>query len=221
MSAAVVLEARALGLRRGARTLFEGLSLALRGAEAVALTGPSGAGKSTLLRCLAGLEGYDSGEIVVGDRRWPAGAVVGLRRARALARDVGVVFQDARLFPHLSAVENVSLALEIARVPDGLARAERALTDLGLAERLEALPRELSGGEQQRVAVARCLARQPRIVLADEPTSALDPVSRELVVEALRRALDEGVALLFVTHQLELAEQLASRRLQLCGGALR
>ena len=174
-------------LRGGAMALAD-VDLEVREGQVTAIVGPSGGGKSTLLRCLNALEPFDSGEIrIAGHVLSPgtarrAGELVGLRR------DVGMVFQQFNLFPHLSALENVMLA---PRVVLGLPRTEAAeraaslLLRVGMKGFESARPATLSGGQQQRVAIARALAMGPRVMLFDEPTSALDPAMSREVVEVI------------------------------------
>jgi putative ABC transport system ATP-binding protein len=186
--------------------------------ECVAVTGPSGCGKSTLLSLLAGLERADAGQVW-----WGGDAITGLDEA-ALARlrghRVGLVFQSYRLLPHLSALENVALPLELAGLADVRARALESLAQLGLRERASHRPSELSGGEQQRVALARALVAKPAVLLADEPTGSLDSRNAKrlgaLLLAAARR---HRTALLLVTHDPALA-RLADRALPMKDGRL-
>lgn len=178
-------------------------SLEVAPGEIVALLGPSGSGKSTLLALLGLIVPPSAGRIAIG------GEVVfadGAFRApvRALRRErLGFVFQKANLIPFLSACKNVQVALEINDVPSRAARARalELLEYLGVAERAHHMPTELSGGEQQRVAVARALANRPGLILADEPTAALDSVRGRMVMELFRRvAHEQGAAVVLVTH---------------------
>jgi putative ABC transport system ATP-binding protein len=187
--------------------------------EFVAIVGPSGSGKSTLLGLLGLLDRPTSGTIrlagtdvtTAGDRR----------RTELRGRHIGFVFQQFHLIPHLSARANV----EVALAHRGLRAAERgrravdALERVGLADRGDHRPAQLSGGEQQRVAVARALVTDPQLVLADEPTGALDTATAERVVELLAELTGEGRALIVVTHDLDLAAR-ADRRITLRDGAI-
>ncbi len=183
---------------RGGRAILHDVSLSVADGERVALLGPSGAGKSTLLATLAGLERPDRGTVQIGqsvvrpEGRPPAG--------------VGIVLQSYGLLSLLTAAENVELALQARREPRARVRAA-AVTELsavGLAARADHLVEELSGGEQQRVAVARALVTGPRVVLADEPTAELDSASRQVVLD---RLLDTAAhrTLVIATHDLEVA----------------
>jgi putative ABC transport system ATP-binding protein len=190
-----------------------GLTLALRGAsivveegEIVAVMGPSGSGKSTLLHCLAGMLTPDSGEVHFAGRRidrLPDRERVHLRRTA-----FGFVFQFGQLVPELPAAENVALPLLLAgrRRKDALAAAESWLSRLGLDGLGERLPGELSGGQGQRVAVARALVADPTVVFADEPTGSLDSVAADEVMELLvDAAREQGSSVLMVTHESRVA----------------
>lgn len=173
--------------------------------ELVAVTGRSGSGKSTLLNAAAGLVEASSGEISV------AGQSLGSLKPKQLAevrrRHVGFVFQSFNLIPTLTAAENVSLPLELDGVdlPEAAQLAAEALGDVGLGSAIGRFPDELSGGEQQRVAIARGLIGSRRLVLADEPTAALDDLTAEEVMGLLRRKCEDGAAALMVTHDAGLA----------------
>nr|WP_246544212.1 ABC transporter ATP-binding protein [Ancylobacter dichloromethanicus] len=182
---------------------LDGVSLDVAAGELVGIFGPSGSGKSTFLMLAGLLENPTSGEVwLAGERVSHAGADLdALRETRR--RRIGFVFQKANLIPFLSAVENVALSLEIADVSPADARAHgrRLLAALDLAHRADHLPAKLSGGEQQRVAVARALANTPPLILADEPTAALDSVRGRQVMEIFRRiAGTRGAAVLVITH---------------------
>ncbi|HET9595479.1 MAG TPA: ATP-binding cassette domain-containing protein [Anaeromyxobacteraceae bacterium] len=175
-----------------------------------AIVGRSGAGKSTLLRCLVGLEPFEAGAVEIEDLC--ARAEDGLRAAASLRGRVGLVPQTLDLFPHLSALDNCTLALRVARGEPRAAaeaRATELLGRLGLAGELRAYPEQLSGGQRQRVAIARALAVRPRVLLYDEPTSALDPSLKEEVRRALATVRDAGVTQLVATHDVELARSAA------------
>jgi putative ABC transport system ATP-binding protein len=181
------------------------VSLQVSGGELVAIMGPSGSGKSTLLSIAGTLEEPSEGSVVICGAN--VAALAARERSRLLRRTIGFVFQSYNLLPGLTAVENVALPLEL----DGTRRraahrvARHALQALGLGERLEHFPDELSGGESQRVAIARAAVGERRLVLADEPTGALDSVSGEGVMRLLRAACGTGVAVVFVTHDAQLA----------------
>lgn len=190
----------------GGLTVLKGVDLDVMPGEVVGLIGPSGSGKSSLLHAAGLLERPTSGEI-----RIDGADVGGLdERARTHIRlaSIGFVYQFHHLLAEFDARDNVALPLRIAGVGQLQARerASEVLTALGLGERLTHQPAQLSGGEQQRVAVARALANRPRLLLADEPTGNLDPATSQTVFEALHRLVkDTGVAALIATHNMELA----------------
>lgn len=182
---------------------LDGVSLDIGAGELVGIFGPSGSGKSTFLMLAGLLERPTTGEVWLDGARvsHPQVNLDDLREIRR--RRIGFVFQKANLIPFLSAVENVALSLEIADVASGPARAHAhgLLAALDLAHRADNLPSRLSGGEQQRVAVARALANGPPLILADEPTAALDKVRGRQVMELFRRiAGAHGTAVVVVTH---------------------
>ncbi len=176
-------------------------SLRVRAGELVAVMGPSGSGKSTLLTLAGGLDEPTEGAVRVLDRDLGGlsrDAVAALRR-----RTIGYVFQELNLLPGLTAAENVSLPLELDGARPGRARAAAlaALERVGLADLADRFPEDLSGGEQQRVAICRAVVGERRLLLADEPTGALDSVTGDTVMRLLRRACDEdGAAGVLVTH---------------------
>jgi len=216
----------ASGIVKGYRTsagyvpVLEGVDLAVAEGEMLAITGASGVGKSTLLHVLGTLDRPEAGTVVVGGEdvfRLPE-ARLRLFRNRTL----GFVFQFHHLLPEFSALENVMMPLLVGRTGEGEAR-ERAfalLDELGLRPRADHRPGALSGGEQQRVAVARALVASPRAVLADEPTGNLDQDTGETLHALLRRLnRDKGVTIVVVTHNERLATA-CDRRLRLEGGRL-
>jgi ABC-type lipoprotein export system ATPase subunit len=208
------------GTGRAARRVLDGADLDVAAGELVAVVGRSGTGKSTLLHLLAGLDRADAGTIELAGSRVDT---AGERELTALrGRSVGFVFQFFHLVPELTGEQNVLLP---AQVVNGDRRAfERrgqALIDrLGLRDVARSLPHELSGGEQQRFAIARALIADPPVVLADEPIGNLDPASGAVVLELLRAIADEGRAVAMVTHQPE-ASAIADRVVTLEDGRLR
>ncbi len=197
---------------------MRGVDLRLQAGEQVALTGVSGAGKTSLIMLLAGLERADSGSLHIFGTD-----VTELSEAErtAFRRDTfGIVFQGFYLLENLTALENVSLALEFASANNARARARDALEAVGLAHRLEHYPWQLSGGEQQRVALARACALRPKILLADEPTGNLDKGTGEKVADTMfELASTIGACILMVTHNPALAER-CSRRLEMSDGRI-
>jgi putative ABC transport system ATP-binding protein len=181
---------------------LRGVDLELFEGEFVVLLGPSGSGKSTLLNILGGLDTPTSGQVLFGDEDLTA---YGERNLTAFRRDhVGFVFQFYNLVPSLTARENVALVTEIARHP---LSPEAALKLVGLGDRMDHFPAQLSGGEQQRVAVARAIAKRPDILLCDEPTGALDSKTGIVVLEAIERVNRElGTTAVVITHNASIAD---------------
>jgi len=186
--------------------------------ESVAIVGASGSGKSTLLGLLAGLDVPTAGRVWIDGEELFAQDEDG--RARLRGRLVGFVFQSFQLLPALTALENVMLPLELAGLADAPARAARVLEQVGLADRLGHYPRQLSGGEQQRVAVARAFATEPKLLFADEPTGNLDSATGAQVIELLfRMNRDRGTTLVLVTHDETLAAR-CDRRIAISAGVV-
>jgi ABC-type lipoprotein export system ATPase subunit len=178
---------------------LRGVDLELHAWQMIAILGPSGCGKSTLLALAAGLDRVSAGEVRSFGTSLVTRSEVELAAYRAAG--VGVVFQSENLWPTLSARENVVMALLLAEQDIPASHADLALTELGLSERLDHRADALSGGEQQRVAIAAALARRAPLILADEPTGELDASSQQVVLSALRRLPgDHGSAVLVVTH---------------------
>jgi polar amino acid transport system ATP-binding protein len=200
------------GLRKsfGATEVLKGIDLSVSERELLFIIGPSGSGKSTLLRCINRLEEPSGGSIVfdgveVTDRATDL---------NALRRSMGMVFQSFNLYPHMTALANVTLAVRKVLKKtreDADVVGQRALAEVGLADKAAAYPAELSGGQQQRVAIARALALGPKIVLFDEPTSALDPELVGSVLAVMRNLKAGGMTMLVVSHELRFARDAADR----------
>jgi polar amino acid transport system ATP-binding protein len=216
-----LVSVRGLGKSFGDHLVFSDVDFDVPAGAVTAIIGPSGSGKSTMLRCLNRLETPDRGVVAIAGTRYEAGAKLSAAASQALHSDVGMVFQSFNLFPHLSAEENVALALRRVRGlsrADAAGRAREGLAQVGLSDRAGYRPSQLSGGQQQRVAIARALALQPRVLLLDEPTSALDPELRAEVLQVLRRLAGTGITMLVVTHEMRFAEQVASDVLVMADG---
>jgi putative ABC transport system ATP-binding protein len=216
------LEARGLSkafTQAGTRIdVLNALDLALAPAETLAIQGSSGSGKSTLLALLAGLDHADSGTLTIGgedvtrldERAW----------ARFRARHIGIVFQQFHLLSHLTALENVSLPLELRGDSAAIRLAQEALDQVGLTPRSTHFPHQLSGGERQRVAIARALGMEPTLLLADEPSGNLDTHTGERVMDLFFDLVKRrGMSLILVTHDEALARR-CQRRLVLREGRL-
>jgi putative ABC transport system ATP-binding protein len=199
---------------------LDGVSLAVRAGEAVAVMGPSGSGKSTLLNMIAGLDRPSSGSVVVHGTDLGALGETGLALFRR--RGIGQIFQFFNLLDDLSALDNVALAAQLTGTAAGQAR-QRAMElfgELGIAHRRNVYPAQLSGGERQRVAVARALMNRPALLLADEPTGALDSRSGEQVMDLLLDLNQIGQTLLLVTHDERLATRCATRLIEVVDGRI-
>lgn len=191
---------------QGGLTVLKGVDLDIMPGEVVGLIGPSGSGKSSLLHAAGLLERPTSGQVLIDGE--DMGRMDERARTRFRLTRIGFVYQFHHLLPEFDARDNVALPLRIAGFGQAEARqkAETMLTDLGLGERFTHQPAQLSGGEQQRVAIARSLANSPRLLLADEPTGNLDPTNSHAVFQSLRNlAKTTGVAALIATHNMELA----------------
>ncbi|WP_422930386.1 amino acid ABC transporter ATP-binding protein [Singulisphaera sp. PoT] len=210
-----MIDVQDLVKRHGNLEVLRGVSLSVNPSEVAAIIGPSGGGKSTFLRCLNGLETFQGGSVSVDGHRLVA-TTTNLERTRILAqvrRRVGMVFQSFNLFPHRSVLENVIEGpIHVRDVPREKAEeeAKRLLGRVGLAHKLNARPRQLSGGEQQRVAIARALAMEPRAILFDEPTSALDPRMTAEVLAVMADLARDGLTMIVVTHAMRFARQVAN-----------
>ena len=192
------LVVRNLAKRYGDMTVFANVSLEVAEGEFVAIVGESGVGKSTLLNCMAGLDTWDEGSVVLGGQ--DLGALDDDQRALLRRRQVGFVFQAFHVLPHLDVAQNVALPLMLLREPDG-GRVEQMLQAVGLQGLGARLPQQLSGGQLQRVAIARAQIHRPVQLLADEPTGNLDPGTAGKVMDVLiSQTRERGASLVLVTH---------------------
>ena len=178
---------------------LDGVDVTFPVGQFTAIMGPSGSGKSTLMHCMAGLDSLTSGAVLIGDTTL---GTLNERKLTLLRRDnVGFVFQAFNLVPTLSALENITLPMDLAGVAPDQAWLDQVIETVGLADRTSHRPNELSGGQQQRVAVSRALATRPKIIFADEPTGNLDSVTGNEILSFMRRAVDEfGQTIVMVTH---------------------
>ena len=199
----------------------DGVSISIQQGDFAALLGASGSGKSTLLNLIAGLDRATSGSITVGGQNLanlPSAQLAQYRR-----HTVGMVFQSFNLVPTMNLAENVELPMRFAEVERGerKARVEEALNRVGLSARLEHRPSEMSGGEQQRAALARALVNRPKLLLADEPTGNLDSKTGAEIMDLIRELNQKlGMTVIMVTHERDLAERYANRMIFLGDGKL-
>ena len=198
---------------------LRGVSLRIDEGEFVAVMGPSGSGKTTLLNCLSGLDDIDEGEVLLDGQRLHE--MNDADRTTDRARSMGFIFQAFNLIPVFSAVENVELPLLLAGhdAPTARSRAEETLARVGLGHRFSHRPTELSGGEQQRVTIARALAGRPRIVWADEPTGSLDTETAGQIMALLHELNGEGLTLVVVTHDPQIGAS-AGRLVRMIDGTI-
>ncbi len=212
--------------RFGEREALRGISLSLLEGEVLAVIGPSGSGKSTLLRVAALLERAERGGLAYAGVRaaedcLPASRYASRAKLRACTLSFGMVFQSFELFPHMSVLQNLTDApVRVLRRTPAQARekAEELLGLVGLADRGDAYPYQLSGGEKQRVCIARALAMEPKMLFFDEPTSALDPESTRGIFEIIKALAAKGMTMIVVTHQMAFARAVADRVMFIEGG---
>ncbi|KQV31513.1 glutamine ABC transporter ATP-binding protein [Rhizobium sp. Root1203] len=207
----------------GNHTVLEDINFTMKAGEVVAIIGPSGSGKSTLLRCLNQLEPPTNGSISIAGITLDAGKQATKKQLTDLRRAAGMVFQSFNLFPHLSVLTNVSLPQQ--RVL-GRSKAEADKRSLALLERVGLLnkadqyPVRCSGGQQQRIAIARALALDPKIMLFDEPTSALDPELGLEVLAVMKELAEGGMTMIVVTHEMHFAETVSDRVIIMADGRI-
>ncbi len=214
-----ILQMENIQKRFGERGVLKGLSLTLEEGEVVAVIGSSGSGKSTLLRIAALLERAEGGSIAYLGEQAACDTGSGTKYApratlRACTLRFGMVFQSFELFPHMSVLQNLTDApIHVKKKPQAQAeeKALELLSLVGLADRADAYPYQLSGGEKQRVCIARALAMEPQMLFFDEPTSSLDPESTRGIFEIIRTLAASGMTMIVVTHQMTFARMVADR----------
>lgn len=192
----------------GEHHVLKDINLEVRQGEKIVICGPSGSGKSTLIRCINSLEHHQKGKIVVDGTEMTND----LKSIDDIRREVGMVFQHFNLFPHLSILENLTLApIWVRKIPkqEAIDTAMHYLERVRIAEQAHKYPEQLSGGQKQRVAIARALCMKPRVMLFDEPTSALDPEMISEVLDVMINLADEGMTMCVVTHEMGFARQVA------------
>jgi polar amino acid transport system ATP-binding protein len=208
----------------GSHQVIRDISHEVSPGEVVTLIGPSGAGKSTLLRCINYLETPTAGTISLSGK--PVSAApprISKSELLALRRHVGMVFQNFNLFPHLTVLRNITLAQELAlgrNRDEAVERAKGLLDRVGLTSKMNAHPMECSGGQQQRIAIARALALDPDLMLFDEPTSALDPEIGAEVLAVMKELAASGMTMMIVTHEMGFARDVSDTVLFLADGTI-
>ena len=192
--------------------ILDKFSLDVEEGEIASIIGPSGIGKSTLLRCINGLEKIDSGEIIINNSK------IKNKISKQINLDVGLVFQDYNLFPQYSVIENITLTLtKVLKIKkqEAIEKAKELLLQMDLLDKIDSYPYELSGGEKQRLAIARTLATNPKIICFDEPTSALDPKLVKQVFKIIKELANKGKAILIVTHDIKFANAISNRVIEI------
>ena len=195
--------------------ILDKFSLNVEEGEIVSIIGPSGIGKSTLLRCINGLEKVDSGEIIINNSK------IKNKISKQSNLDVGLVFQDYNLFPQYSVIKNITLTLTKVlkmKKQEAIEKAKELLIQMDLLDKINSYPYELSGGEKQRLAIARTLATNPKIICFDEPTSALDPKLVKQVFKIIKKLANKGKAILIVTHDIKFANDISNRVIEIKKG---
>ena len=216
------------GLKKsfGALEVLKGVSLRACEGDVVAIIGGSGSGKSTMLRCINFLETPSGGKIVIGGEEVtmrPDGSPANRRQIERLRQQLGMVFQSFNLWSHKTVLENlIEVPVQVLKVPkaEAIERARKLLARVGLAEKADVYPAFMSGGQQQRAAIARALAIEPRAMLFDEPTSALDPELVGEVLNVIRGLAAEGRTMILVTHEMKFAREVASHVIYLYNGQI-
>jgi polar amino acid transport system ATP-binding protein len=224
-----MVKAEGVHKRFGRIEVLKGISLEVEAGSVMCMLGPSGSGKSTFLRCINHLEKIDAGRLSVDGElvgyRQSGDRLYELRDSEICHKraEIGMVFQRFNLFPHMTALENVVEApIRVKRVPkqEALQRARELLDRVGLADKLDSYPSQLSGGQQLRVAIARALAMQPKLMLFDEPTSALDPELVGDVLDVMRRLAADGMTMVVVTHEIGFAREVGDVLVFMDGGVV-
>jgi polar amino acid transport system ATP-binding protein len=222
-NAGPLIRLAALSKHYGTHLVLDQIDLEVMKGEVLAIIGPSGSGKSTLLRCINYLEVPDGGLITVGPTTIDATRAASRSELSGLRRRVGMVFQSFNLFPHMTVLRNVSLAQErvLGRTRrDADERSMQLLKRVGLADKAGQYPVRCSGGQQQRIAIARSLALDPEVMLFDEPTSALDPELGLEVLAVMRELAESGMTMIVVTHEMGFAENVSDTVMIMADGKI-
>jgi polar amino acid transport system ATP-binding protein len=218
-----VVQVRNLAKAYGDNVVLRDVSLAVPEGSVTAMIGPSGAGKSTVLRCMNLLEKPDSGEIEIDGHTINAGKKISPKNLAALRRSAGMVFQHFNLFPHMTVLRNVSLPQQrvLGRSKEEAdTKSMELLGRMGLSDKADCYPARCSGGQQQRIAIARALALGPRVMLFDEPTSALDPEVGVEVLEVMKELASEGMTMVVVTHEMGFAANVSDELVVMADGGI-
>jgi len=218
-----ILDVRNLRKSFGEHEVLKDVNLSMRRGEVIAIIGPSGSGKSTLLRCLNQLESASGGEITIDGLTIRADHALRRSELLGLRRKAGMVFQSFNLFPHMTVLRNVSLPQErvLGRSRAEADRRSQALLErVGLGDKAAQYPARCSGGQQQRIAIARALALDPQVMLFDEPTSALDPEVGLEVLAVIKELAEAGMTMVVVTHEMHFAETVSDRVLLMADGRI-
>jgi octopine/nopaline transport system ATP-binding protein len=224
--APVAIAVRDLRKSFGSHEVLKGVSLTAHEGDVVAIIGGSGSGKSTMLRCINFLETPSGGQIEIGGepvKMRPDGAPSDRKQLERLRQSLGMVFQSFNLWTHKTILENlIEVPVQVMKTPRAEAevRARKLLARVGLAEKEGAFPAFMSGGQQQRAAIARALCMEPKAMLFDEPTSALDPELVGEVLQVIRALADEGRTMILVTHEMKFAREVASHVIYLHNGVI-
>jgi len=219
----VLVDIKGLGKDYGDATVLNDINLTVNTGEVIAVIGPSGSGKSTLLRCMNLLDPPTRGILRVGETTIDASQPTTSKQILDLRRPVGMVFQSFNLFPHLTVLRNVSIAQErvLKRNRQQADEISRQLLDrVGLLSKADQYPSRCSGGQQQRIAIARALALEPSLMLFDEPTSALDPELGLEVLGVMKELASQGMTMVVVTHEMHFAESVSDRVLIMADGRI-
>jgi len=221
--AEAIIRIEGLGKYYGNHCVLQNIDLQVARGEVLAIIGPSGSGKSTLLRCINYLESPTSGRLQVDDICFETTSPPPAAKLKQLRNKVGMVFQSFNLFPHMSVLRNIALPQErvLGRSrKESQARALELLERVGLADKADQYPNRCSGGQQQRIAIARSLALDPEVMLFDEPTSALDPELGLEVLAVMRELAQSGMTMLVVTHEMGFAENVSDTVMMMADGRI-
>ena len=198
--------------------ILKNVNIDLNYKESISVIGESGSGKTSLIMLIAGLEKFNSGELIFDGNNFKnlnEDELSDIRR-----KNIGIIFQSFFLLPNFTALENVNLTLEINNINNGLNKSKEILDKVGLNHRFNHYPSQLSGGEQQRVAIARSLVMKPKLILADEPTGNLDPAAAHKILKILEQINKEGTSIIMATHNYKLISDKDYRIIELKEGSL-